>query len=126
MLPIRCGKCGLKFDRNRKQERVCSSCKPRSQKARAVARAALGVPDGRQCNKPPARTRVAAVWPGADRHLSELTGADYSRRLADCRDWMSRTGLKLTDYPNYGALTAREAAAAIGWVPVPAAWQDAA
>jgi hypothetical protein len=35
---------------------------------------------------------------------------------------MTRTGLKLSDYPRYGALTAREAAVLIGWVPEPSGW----
>jgi hypothetical protein len=40
MIAITCRKCGTKFDRQRRNERVCDRCKPRWQKAAREARTA--------------------------------------------------------------------------------------
>jgi hypothetical protein len=83
VIDIRCRKCGVKFIRSRRQERLCVVCKPNRQKARSAALAALALPDGRCFNVPPARPGLAR-WPGNDRKFSELEPADIARRVRAC------------------------------------------
>jgi hypothetical protein len=48
----------------------------------------------------------------------------WSRRAGKLAAWLENTGRPLREYPDFGALTAREVSVAIGWVPWPGSWPD--
>jgi hypothetical protein len=81
--PIPCRKCGGKFERTRRQERVCLTCKPRAQRTQIVLRDQLPTTVPASLKLRPRRGAVAT----ADRQRSVDLALALARRAERCVTW---------------------------------------
>jgi len=105
------------------RQKLCTSCRPAWQNARAEARAARKETRQRQ------QTRVAladavpqlAAGDAAERDYAAEFGKLCATRTAALMAWAA-TGAPFRSFPRWREMTGREISVAIGWLPWPSTW----